>query len=259
MCFVFFFKSFKYEQTENGWEKQMQSNPLLSSPDVSRWCVLFQSRDEPKANFLMSELQSVGRGMSFRLGNAEQRRIPDARGGVGMAFVQAITQAVEETKPQIVVCLIPNQQKDIYDAIKRKCCTDFGVPSQVVTSRIINPDNWKTKSVITKIAIQMSCKLGGVAWAVEIPVRHVMFIGMDTFKDMSSSSRGDGRRSVSAFVASMDGTQDLANKLSCTRYFSKTHIQPIGQEFACLKNLMKGSWLLLLFFSLSFNFTQNIN
>ena len=64
---------------------------------------------------------------------------------------------------------------------------------------------------------------------------------MDTFKDTSSSG-GDGRRSVSAFVASMDGTQNPTNKLSCTRYLSKTHIQPIGQEFGCLKIFMKGSF-----------------
>ncbi len=67
-----------------------------------------------------------------------------------------------------------------------------------------------------------------------------MFVGMDTFKDMSSSKRGDGKRSVSAFVASMDATQEMTNKVSCTRYFSKTDIQPIGQEFSTLKNLMMG-------------------
>ena len=71
-----------------------------------------------------------------------------------------------------------------------------------------------------------------------------MFVGMDTFKDMSSSNRRGGPRSVLAFVASMDGTpQDMSNKFSCTRFFSRTNRQPVGQECACLKTLMIGSYI----------------
>ena len=107
--------------------------------------------------------------MSFSVGTPELRKIPDSLGG-GMAFVRAIAQAVEDTRPQLVVCILPTKAKDIYDAIKRKCCTEYGVPSQVVISENIDPNNFKTTSVITKIAIQISCKLGGAPWALEIPV-----------------------------------------------------------------------------------------
>jgi hypothetical protein len=34
----------------------------------------------------------------------------------------------------------------------------------------------KTKSVITKLAIQMNCKLGGEIWGVTIPVEIVFFL-----------------------------------------------------------------------------------
>lgn len=71
----------------------------------------------------------------------------------------------------MVVCIVPNTNKDTYDAIKRVCCIDYGIPSQVVTTNILNMNNMnKTKSVVTKVAIQMNCKLGGEIWGVTIPV-----------------------------------------------------------------------------------------
>ena len=97
--------------------------------------------------------------------------MPDARGSAGSIFASAIKESIERTNPQIIVCIVPNTNKDVYDSIKRVCCIEFGVPSQVVTSNIINTNNMmKTKSVITKVAIQINCKLGGEIWGVHLPV-----------------------------------------------------------------------------------------
>lgn len=99
-------------------------------------------------------------------------RLPDSRGSVANLFAGTIRDLIKNVNPQMVVCIVPNQNKDTYDAIKRTCCVDYGLPSQVVTSNIINPNNMnKTRSVITKLAVQMNCKLGGEIWGVVIPVR----------------------------------------------------------------------------------------
>ena len=123
---------------------------------------------------MIDKLLFLSDKMSFSLSEPERRHIGDSRGGT--AFVQAISQAVADTNPQIVVCIIPKKKKDIYDAIKRKCCTEYGVPSQVVTSQMVSKANRSHMSVITKIAIQMSCKLGGVPWALEIPVIRLVLL-----------------------------------------------------------------------------------
>ena len=59
-------------------------------------------------------------------------------------------------------------------------------------------------------------------------MKNIMIVGMDMYKD--SSQRNS---SVAAFVATTNGTQD--NKLNCTKFFSRCHIEPKGQEFT--KNL----------------------
>ncbi|VCX42398.1 unnamed protein product [Gulo gulo] len=38
-------------------------------------------------------------------------------------------------------------------------------------------------SIATKIAMQMACKLGGELWAVEIPLKSLMVVGIDVCKD----------------------------------------------------------------------------
>ena len=82
-----------------------------------------------------------------------------------------------------VIVVLPNNRKDRYDAIKKMCCVDnpgecphscnhlisCSVPSQCVVSRTLSKKQ-ALMSVVTKICLQINCKLGGELWAVEIPV-----------------------------------------------------------------------------------------
>jgi aubergine-like protein len=71
----------------------------------------------------------------------------------------------------MIVCIIPKQDHVVYSAIKRICCIDMAIPTQVVTKKNLELKSTKTRSVITKIAIQMSCKIGGAVWGIIVPVR----------------------------------------------------------------------------------------
>ena len=98
--------------------------------------------------------------------------MPESRGGAASIFAGAIKDIINSSNPQMIVCVVPSANKDIYDSIKRVCCVEFGIPSQVVTSNILNINNVaKTKSVVTKVAIQINCKLGGEIWGVHLPVK----------------------------------------------------------------------------------------
>ena len=59
-------------------------------------------------------------------------------------------------------------------------------------------------SVVTKVVMQMNAKMGGELWSVHIPMKKVMYVGIDTYHDSGSS------RSVGGIVASMND--------ACTRY-----------------------------------------
>lgn len=78
-------------------------------------------------------------------------------------------QTCANDNPQLIMCVVSNNQGDRYTTIKKRCYIDFGLPSQVIVAKTITPKD-KTKgisglmSVATKVAIQMNAKLGGLPW-----------------------------------------------------------------------------------------------
>lgn len=135
-----------------------------------------------------------------------------------------------------VVCIVPNNRKDRYDAIKKLCCVERPVPSQVVVSRTLSKKNM-LMSVCTKIGIQLNCKLGGEVWAVDIPLNKLMVIGFDVYHD--SATKG---KSIGGFVAS-------TNK-HLTRYYSCITSQTCHMEICDqLKVCLTSEQLLFLFFN----------
>ena len=80
-------------------------------------------------------------------------------------FTKAIQREWDRNKLQLVVCVLPTNKKDRYDAIKVLCCYELGVPSQCVVSKSIQRKQ-TVLSVCNKIIQQINCKLGGQLWQV---------------------------------------------------------------------------------------------
>lgn len=46
----------------------------------------------------------------------------------------------------------------------------------------------KLRSVVQKIALQMNCKLGGTLWALNMPYKNCMVIGIDVYHGAGKDS-----------------------------------------------------------------------
>ncbi|KAB1272421.1 Piwi-like protein 4 [Camelus dromedarius] len=142
------------------------------------------------------------------------------------AFVHAIQKHVDP-EVQLVMCVLPSQ-KNYYDCIKKYLSSDCPVPSQCVLAQTLNKQGMMM-SVATKIAMQMTCKLGGELWAVEIPLKSLMVVGIDVCKDACSKGMV-----VVGFVASINPR--------ITRWFSRCILQRAATDIAdCLKVFMIGA------------------
>ncbi|MEJ1272753.1 hypothetical protein NN561_003606 [Cricetulus griseus] len=97
------------------------------------------------------------------------------------AFLRAIQLHVNPDV-QLVMCILPSNPKNYYDSIKKYLSSDCPVPSQCVLTRTLTKQGMMM-SVATKIAMQMTCKLGGELWAVEIPLKSLMVAGIDICRD----------------------------------------------------------------------------
>lgn len=107
-----------------------------------------------------------------------------------------------------------------YANIKKKCCVDRAVATQVLCQRTITPKKGNLLSIATKVAIQINCKLGGAAWKVEMPLTGLMTVGFDVSHDTKDRSKSYG-----ALVACMDMREGV-------NYFSAVSAHRNGEELS---------------------------
>nr|XP_021490857.1 piwi-like protein 4 [Meriones unguiculatus] len=205
------------------WSREMRTCKVLSSQPLTRWLILCCTRAEHSIDAFLSCLRRVGGSMGF---NVEYPKIikVDERPA---AFLRAIQLHVDPDV-QLVMCILPSNQKNCYDSIKKYLSSDCPVPSQCVLTRTLNKQGMMM-SVATKIAMQMTCKLGGELWAVEIPLKSLMVVGIDICRDALSKDVV-----VVGFVASINSR--------ITRWFSRCVLQRTAADIAdCLKVCMTGA------------------
>ena len=63
--------------------------------------------------------------------------MPDSREAPGALFIKEIKYNLQKSKPQLILCVLPSNDKTAYNSIKRTCCLEADVPSQVVTQKIL--------------------------------------------------------------------------------------------------------------------------
>ena len=162
------FANTKDTARSNGWNNALRNAKHISSVHLKNWLLLFLPRDQDAARSVNNEIRQLSRPMGFIVEEAISIRLNEERGSSAGTFAQRLKAELTKGRVQMVVCITPSNAKDTYDAIKRICCLEYAIPSQVITSNTLKKN---LKSVLTKVAIQMSCKLGGEVWGLNIPVR----------------------------------------------------------------------------------------
>lgn len=132
-------------------------------------------------------------------------------------YSEVLERIMSSSNPELVFCIVSNNRADRYSAIKKKCIVDRPVPSQVFLAKNLRAKN--VRSIATKVAIQMVCKLGGAPWSVELPPISLMVVGFDVCHDPH-----DKQRDFGAMVASLDK--------NLTRYFSAVSAHTSGEELS---------------------------
>jgi len=196
-------RTIKYNPSEADWSRDGRSLAHLSAKHLDKWIVIFSQRDSQVAHSFVDSLYKVCTPFGMRVDFPEMIELPNDR---SETFIRAIE---DKANPQLdlVCCILTNNRKDRYDAIKKVLCVDCPVPSQMLLSKTLQKPG-QLMSVATKVGIQINAKLGGEIWAVQIPAKTLMVVGIDTYRDSQSRSS-----QMIGFVASINPT--------CTRYYSR--------------------------------------
>uniref|UniRef100_A0A674BXH9 Piwi-like protein 2 n=1 Tax=Salmo trutta TaxID=8032 RepID=A0A674BXH9_SALTR len=196
------------------WSREVIRDASISCIPMNCWAIFYPRRCAEQAEELVSCFGKVAGPMGLRLDRPIRVELKDDR---TETYVKSIhSQLTSEPNVQLVVCIMTGNRDDLYSAIKKLCCVQSPVPSQAINVRTISQPQ-KLRSVAQKILLQMNCKLGGELWTVNVPLKHLMVIGVDVHHDTSKKSR-----SVMGFVASLNSL--------LTRWYSRVTFQMPNEE-----------------------------
>lgn len=196
------------------WTTGFRNNSMFEGYDLKCFIVIVPNRLRPACNEFLQTLQRVIRGFKWNVGPPKIMEIRDDRTN---SYLEAIEAGINQYNPQLAMIILPQNSSDRYSAIKKKCCVDRALPSQVVLAKNLTAKG--VMSIATKIAVQMNCKIGGAPWSVHMPLSNTMIVGYDVCRD--TAKRGT---SFGAFVASINR--------QITRYFAHTIEHQVEEELS---------------------------
>ena len=177
------------------WGSTVSRNALLRTPNLNHWFILYCQKDTRCTQEFAGMFKNVTKVMGMNVRDPHMICLRDDK---IETYVQALRKSIQQTA-NLMVIVFPTNRTDRYSAVKRVCCVEMPVASQVIMSRTISRGD-KLKSITEKIALQVNCKLGGALWALAIPMDNCMICGIDVYHAGNGQSKG----SVAGFVASLD-------------------------------------------------------
>ena len=201
-----------YKVDNADWGTCFRKWNSFSAPDLTKWAVIHSQKDDAVTKEFVNSMTKVTPSLGMKWSKPRMVCVADNKPST---YVTALDQVLAQN-PQMVMVVVPNNKGDHYSIIKKKCCLERPIPSQVVTATVISKPKG-LMSVATKVAVQMNAKLGGEPWSVKIPLKDTMVIGYDTYHDTLSKGR-----SVGALVASMNNTH--------TKYLSIANLHTNPQQ-----------------------------
>ncbi len=153
-----------FVQKSGDFSKEIRGKGMFAPVKINDWAILSTQRDKGIVDEFANTLNRVCRPLGVVLNRPQVQALDNDRTST---FVEACKTV--PSNMQIVVIILPNNNKERYDAIKKIFCIDHPMASQLVVQRTLSKKQM-LMSVCTKIGIQMACKLGAEAWALDIPV-----------------------------------------------------------------------------------------
>lgn len=199
------------------WTRDLRGKPLLTPKILDYWVVLVPTQlHADTMSFITAGLQVAASGMNF---NMHDPQIVKMQSGNAGEYSKVLDKVLDHSQPKLIMCVVQGNRADVYSAIKKKCCVDRAVPTQVIQAKNVTKPQAARLSIASKVAIQMCCKIGGAPWTVSIPLSDLMVVGFDVCHDTATRGTDQG-----AMVASLDKAM--------SRYYSTVTAHRSGEELS---------------------------
>lgn len=207
-------RSFTYTGSDGDWAREVKDVPLSVCREVGRWVLVFPARLRQEAEELVVALRKVTPTLGMTMPPPTMESL--LQGDGPQDYLKALGKHMGVG---LVVCVIPNTRLDRYVAVKRHVCMVMAAPSQMVLAKSLQHKG-RLLSIVTRVAIQINCKLGGEAWTVQMPLRNTMVVGYDAYHE-------GGRRGGASW-----GAVVASYNQSLTQYYGQVTRHASHQELA---------------------------
>uniref|UniRef100_A0A8C8ACH3 Piwi-like protein 2 n=1 Tax=Otus sunia TaxID=257818 RepID=A0A8C8ACH3_9STRI len=150
------------------WNKEVTREASISAITMNYWLLVYPKRLQDLARDLVATMENVCGPIGMRIGQPALVEVKDDRIETYAKTIRSVLGS--EDKVQLLLCIISSNREDLYGAIKKLCCVQSPVPSQVINAQSLVGQPGKMRSVVQKVLLQMNCKLGGELWGVDIPL-----------------------------------------------------------------------------------------
>ncbi|NWI61582.1 PIWL2 protein, partial [Calyptomena viridis] len=157
-----------FPNEELSWHKEVTKELSISVISINSWLLVYPKRLQQLAKDLLAAMRSTCGAMGMQVGQPMVQELRDDRID---SYVKSIRSGLgSQEKVQLLLCITPSNRDDVYGAIKKLCCVQAPVPSQVINAHSLTGHPGKIRSVVQKVLLQINCKLGGQLWGVDIPL-----------------------------------------------------------------------------------------
>ncbi|NXN29756.1 PIWL2 protein, partial [Nycticryphes semicollaris] len=150
------------------WNKEVTREASISTVAMNYWLLVYPKRLQDLAKDLVAVMESVCGPLGMHVSRPALVELKDDRIETYAKTIRSVLGS--EDKVQLLLCIISSSREDLYRAIKKLCCVQSPVPSQVINAQTLVGQAGKMRSVVQKVLLQMNCKMGGELWGVDIPL-----------------------------------------------------------------------------------------
>ncbi|CAB3408401.1 unnamed protein product [Caenorhabditis bovis] len=186
------------------WARGTKESGIYRGKNLSNWIIVGpENRSELITKFIV-EIKRLGRDIGVQIATPQGVPLEDISPVGYLSALRAVVHANTE-EVQMAVVILNDDNKTRYDGVKKLLCTELPIPSQCVNVRTLagkaadGGENRNFSSIVLKILLQMTCKLGGALWRIRIPMLDTMLVGYDLYHD--STMKG---KTVGACVSTVD-------------------------------------------------------
>lgn len=151
------------------WNRSLGLKPLLTAVNIEKWVLIYTDKCRLAADKFNKTFQQTGERMGMQVKPPLLKKVENEKVDTYLLELRSCIS----TNISLVVAIFPQQRSDRYAGLKKLCCVEFPVPSQVVIAKTLENER-RLASVVQKIAMQINVKLGGEL--VSIDFRLLLFL-----------------------------------------------------------------------------------